>query len=333
MVNEIGWGYEYTPLTPADASAYQEWKSLPDRPESFMEGANVGTLEVYRPVGTIQRSRGGASRWEPYPIGQVVAARAVEIGAKAQRGYDFLFMESSALADQPPFKDLYYCHEFTREAFGRSMTKPAPIPILQGLWQAGRACDQEMAAANAQGAAHDAASLAAVLNEIDLENITFDPDPAKNQAARQDFRQLIGYLTRFLNGESLQQIFKSKIAEELESSSLPALLEGLLKGSSVGEMLEPKLQQLFSNQSMAELAKSSDTPEAYVPLLASAFQPAIQAWFVASRMGTAVFVAEDVFRDLGNAIDAKSLLQGGDALGANGETVRVTFTRISKPSH
>lgn len=41
MVNEIGWGYEYTPLTPADSSAYQELKTLPERAESFMEGANI----------------------------------------------------------------------------------------------------------------------------------------------------------------------------------------------------------------------------------------------------------------------------------------------------
>lgn len=332
MVNEIGWGYEYTPLTPADASAYQELKSLPERPESFMERANVGSLEVYRPVGTVQRSQGATSRWEPYPIGQVVAARAVEIGAKAQRGYDFLFMESSTLSDQPPFQDLYYCHEFTREAFGRRMTKPVPIPILQGLWQAGRACDQELAAANAQGSAHDAASLAAVLSEIDLENITFDPDAAKNEVIRHDFRQLIGYLKQFLSGESLQQIFTSKIAEELKPSSVPVLLEGLLKGSSPGEMLLPKLQQLFSKQSMADLAKSSGTPEAYVPILASAFQPAVQAWFVASQIRAGTFVSEEVYQDLGNAIDAESILQGGDAIGANGETVRVTFTRISKPS-
>jgi hypothetical protein len=330
MVNEIGWGYEYTPLTPADASAYQELKALPERPESFMEGANVGTLEVYRPVGTVQRSQDGTWRWEPYSIGQVVAARALDIGAKAQRGYDFLFMESSTLSDQPPFKDLYYCHEFTREAFGRSMTKPAPIPILQGLWQTARACDQEIAAANAQGSAHGPASLAAVLSEINLENTTLDPDPVKNEATQEDFRQLIGYLKRFLNGESLQQIFTSKIAEGLKLGSVPDLLVGLLKGASPGELLEPKLQQLFSTESMADLAKSSETPVAYVPLLAAAFQPAVQAWFVASQMGAAVVVSEEVFQDLGNAIDAKSLLQGGDAIGANGETVRVTFKRISR---
>ena len=58
MVNEIGWGYEYTPLTPADAARYQEMKSLPKRPKSFLEGANVGTIEVYRPVGMVERTEG-----------------------------------------------------------------------------------------------------------------------------------------------------------------------------------------------------------------------------------------------------------------------------------
>jgi hypothetical protein len=329
MVNEIGWGYEYTPLTPADAAAYQAMKSLPNRPESFLEGANVGTLEVYRPVGMVQRSDGGTTSWEPYPIGQVAAARAVENGAKAQLGYDFLFMETSPIADQPPFQNLYYCHEFTREAFGRKMTKPAPIPILQGLWKAGRACDQEMAAANATGTAGDPAALATVLSQIDVEYITFDTDPAKDEAARNDFRNLINSLQRFLGGESLEQLLKSKIADRLQGETISSFAETLLKGNLLTAKVTPELQRILSDASLAELAKSSGLPEEHAALLGSAFHPAIQAWMAAGRLGAAKFLTEDLYEDLGNAIDAKSLLAGGEATGANGESVRVTFKRIS----
>ena len=329
MVNEIGWGYEYTPLTPADAAAYQQMNSLPSRPESFLEGANVGTLEVYRPVGMVQGSEGGATSWNPYPIGQVAAARAVEIGAKAQLGYDFLFMETSAISDQPPFQNLYYCHEFTREAFGRKMTKAAPIPILQNLWKAGRACDQEMAAANAPGAGGDPAALATVLSQIDVDHIAFDPDPAKNEAARKDFRDLIKSLQRFLGGEPLEQILKSKIAEQLQAGTVSGLADTLLKGNSPGSKLTPDLQRILSETSLADLAKSSGLPEEHAALLASAFHPAVQAWIAAGRMGAAKFLTEDLYDDLGSAIDAKSLLAGGEAMGANGESVRVTFKRIS----
>jgi hypothetical protein len=329
MVNEIGWGYEYTPLTPADADAYQQMKSLPKRPESFLEGANVGSLEVYRPVGMVRRSEGDTTSWQPYPIGQVAAARAVEIGAKAQLGYDFLFMESSPMADRPPFQNLYYCHEFTREAFGRKMTQPAPIPILQGLWKAGRACDQEMAAANATGTAGDPAGLKTVLSQIDVEHITFDPDPVKNEAARKEFRNLINSLQSFLGGEPLEQILKGKIAEQLQGGAISSLIGGLLKGNAQGAEVMQDLQRILSDTSLADLAKSSGLPAEQVALLGSMFHPALQAWVAAGRMGVAGFLTDDLYEDLGNAIDAKSLLAGGEAAGANGEPVRVTFKRIS----
>jgi len=329
MVNEIGWGYEYTPLTPADAAAYQEIKSLPARPESFLEGANVGTLEVYRPVGMVQKSEGGTIAWQPYPIGNVVAARAVANGAKAQLGYDFLFMESSPIADQPPFQNLYYCHEFTREAFGRKMAKPAPIPILQNLWKAGRACDQEMAAANASGTAGDPAALSSVLSQIDVDHITFDPDPARNEAARNDFRNLINSLQRFLGGEPIEQLLKSKISDRLQEETISNLAEALLKGNSPGANIAPELQRILSESSLTELAKSSGLPEGHAALLGAAFHPAVQAWIAAGRLGAANLLTEDLYEDLGNAIDAKSLLEGGEATGANGESVRVTFKRIS----
>ncbi len=329
MVNEIGWGYEYTPLTPADAEAYQQMKSLPGRPESFMEGANVGTLEVYRPVGMVQSGEGGTTSWQPYPIGQVAAARAIANGAKAQLGYDFLFMESSPAADQPPFQDLYYCHEFTREAFGRKMTKPAPIPFLQKLWEAGRVCDQEMAAANAEGAGGDPAALAEILSAIDVDHISFDPDPAKNEAARHGFHELISSLQRFLSGEPFEQIVASKIGDQLQPGALLGLANALLRGNSpVGGAL-PNLQKILSNTSNEDLAKLSGMTGRYAPLLAAAFQPAVQAWIAGGRMGAAKLITNEVLEDLGNAIDAKSLLAGGEAMGANGEAVRVTFKRIS----
>ncbi len=326
MVNEIGWGYEYTPLTPADAAVYQQMKSLPTQPESFLEGANVGTLEVYRPVGMVERREGSAPSWQPYPIGKVAAARAVEIGAKAQLGYDFLFMESSTIADQPPFQNLYYCHEFTREAFGRKLAKPAPIPILQDLWKAGRACDQEMAAANAAGTAGDPAALKNVLSQIDVEHITFDPDPAKNEAARKEFRDLINSLQRFLGGETFEQIVKSKIAEQLTISSLA---DALLKGNSPASKAGQDMQRILSDTSLADLARSSGLPEGHAALLGAAFNPAIEAWIAAGRMGAANYLSDELYEDLGNAIDAKSLLAGGEATGTNGESVRVTFKRIS----
>ena len=276
MVNEIGWGYEYTPLTPADALAYQEMKALSSRPESFMEGANVGTLEVYRPVGMVERSEGGTVSWKPYPIGQVAAARAVEIGAKAQLGYDFLFMESSPVANQPPFQNLYYCHEFTREALGRKLAKAAPIPILQDLWKAGRACDGETARANATGMGGDPAALEAVLSQIDVDHITFDPDPVKNGAARNDFHILINSLQRFLRGEPFEQIVKSKIADQLQAGSLSSLASALLKGHAPATALGPALR-ILSETSLEDLAKASGLPEGHAALLGAVLHPSVQA--------------------------------------------------------
>jgi hypothetical protein len=337
MVNEIGWGYEYTPLTPADAVAYQKMKSLPEMPESFMEGANVGTLEVYRPMGVVQRSRDGKTSWEPYPIGRVAAARAREIGAAATLGYDFLFLESSSAADQWPFKGLYYCHKFTREAFGRKLANPGPIPILWGLWQAVRACDRETASLGPEERGSAPAALAAVLAEIDIDHCDFSPDPARNEAMRQDFRELIGALRRFLNGESFEHILTTKVAEKLKDGTASGLLNALLRGNSpVGtggpnlpQDMNNALQQLLNTASITDLAKSSGNPEAYAPLLGAAFFPGIQGWLAANRMGLARLITEELVEDLGNAIDAKSLLAGGEAMGKDGEIVRVTFKRIS----
>jgi hypothetical protein len=326
MVNEIGWGYEYTPLTPADAAAYQQMKSLAARPESFLEGANVGTLEVYRPFGVVERNEGGRTTWQPYPIGQVAAARARQNGEKAQPGYDFLFMESSPVADQRPFQNLYYCHEFTREAFGRKLAKPAPIPLLQGLWKAGRACDQEMAAANAAGTGGDPAALADVLSQMDLDHMTFDPDPAKDAATREDFRNLIKSLQRFLSGEPFEQILKSQIAGQL---TISGLADALLKGNAPGASWGRDLQRVLENTSLEDLARRSGLPAGHGALLGALFQPAVLAWITATRMGAAKFLTDELYEDLGNAIVAGSLLAGGEAAGAKGEAVRVTFKRIS----
>ena len=329
MVNEIGWGYEYTPLTPVDAAAYQEMKSLAIRPESFMEGANVGTLEVYRPVGMVQRSGFAKVRWQPYPIGQVAAARAVEIGAKAQVGYDFLFMESSPIADQPPFQNLYYCHEFTREAFGRKLAKPAPIPILQDLWKASRACDGEMAAANARGMEGGPAALEAVLAQIDVGHITFNSDPATDEADRKDFGSLINSLQLFLRGEPLEQIVKSKIAEQIHDKSYSGLASEIIKGHASAMGLVPTIRHVLSDTSLSDLAKASGLPEGHGALLGAVLHPAVQAWMAADRMKAATVMTDELIEDLGNAIDARSLLAGGEATGAHGESVRVTFKRIS----
>jgi hypothetical protein len=46
-------------------------------------------------------------------------------------------------------------------------------------------------------------------------------------------------------------------------------------------------------------------------------------------MGAAKFLTDELEDDLGNAVDAKSLLAGGEAEGAKGESVQVTFKRIS----
>lgn len=329
MVNEIGWGYEYTPLTPADATAYQLMKSLASRPESFMEGANVGTLEVYRPVGMVDRSEFGKAKWQPYPIGQVAAARAVEIGAKAQVGYDFLFMESSPLADQPPFQNLYYCHEFTREAFGRRLAKPAPIPILQDLWKATRTCDGEMAAANAKGMGSGPAELGAVLAQIDVDHITFDSDPGKDKTDRNDFRSLINSLQLFLKGEPFEQIVKSKIAEQIHDESYTGLASEIIKGHTSATGLGPTIRRVLSDTSLSELAKASGLPEGHSALLGAVLHPAVQAWMATDRMKAAAVITDELIEDLGNAIDAKSLLAGGEATGAHGESVRVAFKRIS----
>lgn len=58
-------------------------------------------------------------------------------------------------------------------------------------------------------------------------------------------------------------------------------------------------------------------------------KPAVQAWIAAGRMGAAKFLTEELYEDLGSAIDTQSLLAGGEATAANGERVRVTFKRIS----
>ena len=49
----------------------------------------------------------------------------------------------------------------------------------------------------------------------------------------------------------------------------------------------------------------------------------------ANRMNAANVVTNELIEDLGNAIDAKSLLAGAEATGAHGEGVRTTFKRIS----
>jgi len=167
--------------------------------------------------------------------------------------------------------------------------------------------------------------LSAILARIDVEHMTFDPDPAKNDAARREFRELIDALQRFLRGEPFEEIVKSKIADQL---TIANLADALLRGS-MGAKVAPELQRILGRLSLAELAKSSGLPESEAALLGAAFFPPVQAWIAARRLGVAQIITDELYEDLGNAIDAESLLAGGEATGSSGEAVHVTFKRIS----
>jgi hypothetical protein len=153
-----------------------------------------------------------------------------------------------------------------------------------------------------------------------------------NTAARRDFRDLINSLQRFLGGEPLEQILKGKIAEQVQAGTISSFAQALFKGNTPGANVVTDLQRILSDNSFEDLARSSGLPAGHAALLASAFHPAVQAWMAAGRVGAASFLTEDLYADLGSALDAKSLLAGGEALGANGEPVQVTFKRISGES-
>jgi hypothetical protein len=305
VVHGIGWGYEQEPLTPTDAALYAKMMGLPQVPGSFLGEANVGTVEIYRPSGTtgiLGRS---------YDIGKVAAARAPQIGQRTKKVYDALFLETCAAADSEPFQNAFYCHEFARECFGRGAAKPVPIPRLQQFWAAAFACDSESAEARENGAIPSARELIDVLKAVPLEDITFSADPAQDKQARDKYRQLIGTLEKVMTGTPIKSLlldqFNGAVREKI-GAAVPAAV----------------------NQAVAD---AYGIAVEYAPLFGINYEPALAAWSAASNWVVNKLAERELqamIDDLGDALDAQCIIEGGTATGANGESVTLKFAKISR---
>jgi hypothetical protein len=322
LVYEIGiHGGMIEPLTPADAALYQQMTGQASG-TTFVGEANVGSVEVYRPFGTLASSpsanvAGALGRTgRSYPIGTVAAQRAVALKGKTKENYDFAFLESSLLADKDQFENSMYCHEFTRECFGRGLAKPVEIPVLKSFWEAALACDQEAARQRLAGRyPGDAADLLKQLSKIDISDIRFDKDPATNARVQSAVRQLIDSLSKVLDGHSFQQLTTEFVA------------------NGVREEITKEVAGQASSLAMSVLKIPSET----APMVGIFFDFALRSWLdVNSVAPIAKYLVEGgslekgLLRDLADAIDAEALLAGGVATGANGERVYVRFQRISR---
>ena len=241
----------------------------------------------------------------------ICGSRAPIIGAQAKKAYDGLFMESSTAADKEPFVSLFYCHEYTRECYGRGLASPVEIPRLKDFWAAAFAADKELADKRAAGSPviSRAQGFIDTLNALQLDKITFSDDPQQDANLRATYKTLIDTLTKICSGSSIHDL----MVDQFQGKVRDALLNPGGVNATLGNTLN--------------IAKQ------YEDLVGVYWLSDAQSWIAANDWVTtkvADYLVDEMVTDLGNALDAQCIIGGGTATGANGEKVKVTFSKISK---
>ena len=290
-------GYEEVPLSVNDAVILQKANKLEVRPVSFVEGANVASIEIYRPTGTIVETG------RPYAaLGSEVAANAERIGGTVT-GYDFAFMErgSSTLAGEEPFDGLYYCNEFVRDAFGVSLAAADEKKVLKDFWQAAFRCDAESGGERSRMSSPS--SLISALEAIPWADFTF------NEADRNADAEVHA---------AIQEVIKT--------------LKTLSRGTTIRQLLTEKVRGSVTEQ-LRQLSPAPVGPGAY-DLALIMVSPETRAWMVMAEgqltHGIATHLVDEMANDLGNAVGTGQLLAGGRVKNAKGQDMDVAFVRINQ---